>query len=326
MRIISLIIGLLMCGTISAQFAPAAGELGTTAIHKDSSSIVSWASEVVSFDRGPEDIINPEGILASFGLPAAAIGEAEGTSVDVVSLGDGGSIVLTFSYSIRNGDGNDFTVFENSFSDIYLEFAHVEVSSDGVRFVRIPSISNIPIAEQIATYGTCDPSLVHNLAGKYRQGYGTPFDLDDIEDSTGIDLEDVKFVKIIDVIGSIDPSFGTFDSQGNLINDPYKTDFESGGFDLDAVGVMNDNNPSAGIEGEVQTAISLYPNPSAGNVIIKGGALNSVRIYNVFGHLVQIEQSTNQIEMGWELANGIYILEIETTSGEKIRQKLQLMR
>jgi hypothetical protein len=46
-------------------------------------------------------------------------------------------------------------------------------------------------------------------------------------------------VRIIDVVGSIDPAFGTRDSLGNLINEPFPTPFSSSGFDLDAVGVIH---------------------------------------------------------------------------------------
>ena len=43
---------------------------------------------------------------------------------------------------------------------------------------------------------------------------------------------------MVDVVGSIDPMYGTRDSLGNLINDPWPTPFATGGFDLDAVAVL----------------------------------------------------------------------------------------
>jgi len=256
------LVGLLLNVSGFCQFAPAAGEPGSTAIHMDSSAFIAWANEVVEFDRGLMDITNPEGPLASFGDESAALGMAEGSSTEVVSLGDKGSITVTFEHSIRNDEGFDFAVFENGFSDDYLEFAHVEVSTDGERFVRLPSVSNISTEEQTGGFSNSDPTEVYNLAGKYRQGYGTPFDLEDIADSTGIDLENIVYVRIIDVVGSIDPEYGTMDSEGNLINDPFKTDFESGGFDLDAVGVIHNNDPTIGIQDPESLALSLYPNPT----------------------------------------------------------------
>ena len=282
-----LIISLLATSMAFTQFAPSAGEVGTTAVHKDSSAFVDWAFEVVEFTRGPEDIENLDGLLASFGDSTAALGPAEGTSTDVVSLGDKGSITLIFNFSIRNDDGPDFAVFENSFSSDYLELAHVEVSSDGDRFVRIPSISNIPTDEQIETFGSTDATLIHNLAGKYSQGYGTPFDLEDIADSTGLDLTDVNFVRIIDCVGSINPAFGTRDSEGTLINDPYKTDFESGGFDLDAVGVIHSNNPSLSINMEAENVFSTYPNPTNGQLNIQFyGDLKELMLLDGMGRII----------------------------------------
>ena len=79
------------------------------------------------------------------------------------------------------------------------------------------------------------------MAGKFKQGYGTPFDLEDVIDSIGINLDSINFVRITDVVGSINTSFATYDSQGNIINDPYPTPFGSCGFDLDAVAVINEN-------------------------------------------------------------------------------------
>jgi hypothetical protein len=128
-----------------AQFPPPAGQPGTTAIHKDSSAIRAWATGI-EVTRGYINISDPtqthEGSnYASFGVPENALGPATGNSVDVVSLGDGGVATLTFARPIKNGSGPDFCVFENAFSDTYLELAFVEVSSDGVRFVRFPAIS-----------------------------------------------------------------------------------------------------------------------------------------------------------------------------------------
>ena len=33
--------------------------------------------------------------------------------------------------------------------------------------------------------------------------------------------------------------YASYDSQGNIINDPFPTPFETGGFDLDAIGVIH---------------------------------------------------------------------------------------
>ena len=114
--------------------------------------------------------------------------------------------------------------------------------------------------EQIAGFGEIDATKINNLAGKYRAPYGTPFDLDDLEDNPLLDKNNVKFVKIIDVVGSIDPQFATYDSQGNIVNDPFPTPFHSSGFDLDAVGVIN-NSLNTNISDDRISYINIYPNP-----------------------------------------------------------------
>jgi hypothetical protein len=296
-----------------AQFAPPAGQAGTTAVHKDSAAIVSWANAVVSFNRGASDIANGWGTLTSFGTADEALGYAQGNSVDVVSLGDSGSITLGFPFPIMNGPGNDFAVFENSFSDSYLEFAFVEVSSDGLNFVRFPSTSLTSTSVQTETYQNSNTELVHNLAGKYEQGYGTPFDLEDLIDSNGINLDSIRFVRIVDVIGTIDPTHASHDAFGNIVNDPYPSDFASGGFDLDAVGVMNENNIYAKIESQSEINFSVYPNPSNGIFSIRTN-LNEfeISIYDVSGNLVFYEGIgvSGEYDISSFVSSGLYWLSI----------------
>ncbi|WP_432798750.1 PEP-CTERM sorting domain-containing protein [Poriferisphaera sp. WC338] len=222
----------------AGSFAPAAGQTGSTAIHKDDVAFVGWATGATVV-RGLADIANPGGANASFGTDSEAIGKAEGTSLDVVSLGDGGSAILTFDTAIANGDGADFAVFENSFSDVFLELAFVEVSSDGINFFRFDAVSETQTTTQVGGFGTLDPTNLDNLAGKYRQGYGTPFDLEELVGTIGLDVNNITHVRVVDVVGSINPLHATTDSLGNVINDPYATPFSSSGFDLDAVGVIN---------------------------------------------------------------------------------------
>ncbi len=56
-----------------AQFAPAAGQPGTTAMHADSSALVAWATGCV-IERGPMQIDNPSLGMATFGTEQDAIG------------------------------------------------------------------------------------------------------------------------------------------------------------------------------------------------------------------------------------------------------------
>ena len=226
-----------------SAFDPAAGIPGSLAVCKRDRRILGWATGYQDLVRGPQDISDPTGAKASFGTPGSALGTATSDSRDVVSLGDGGKITLTFDHPIRDGRGDDFVVFENSTitqdGKWFLELAFVEVSSDGTNFYRFPSVSQTDVATQIGPFDTMDPTKISNLAGKHQIGFGTPFDLGLLEGKPNLDLNNVKFVRIIDVIGTIDATKGSKDSLGNVINDPYPTKFESCGFDLDAVGVIN---------------------------------------------------------------------------------------
>ena len=226
-----------------------------TPFHKSSKAIRGWASGC-TIVRGLIRSDDPAAGYASFGLSSNALGEADNV---VVSLGDGGMAVVTFSEPISNKVGPDFAVFENSFDGKYLEFAFVEVSSDSVKWVRFPSVSNIQNTIQTGSFGTSDAGLVHNLAGRHPALFGTPFYLEDVADSAGIDINNILYIRIIDVVGSIDPQYGTVDSRGNIINDPWPTSFPSSGFDLDAVALLDIS--LVGIEAEIDSELLIYPNP-----------------------------------------------------------------
>ncbi|HMO25026.1 MAG TPA: DUF4465 domain-containing protein [Tepidisphaeraceae bacterium] len=228
-----------------------AGPYTEPGIASSDPNIKGWATGVAQLTRGPIDIADPSGALASYGVGADALGPANGT-LNVVSLGDGGSITLTFATPIVNGPGADFAVFENGFDTggpFFAELAFVEVSSNGSDFFRFPSVSLTQTQTQIDTFGTIDPTDVYNLAGKHGVLEGTPFDLQELVGvSSLLNVNAVTHVRIIDVVGRITPT-GAYtpstDSLGNLINDPYPTPFDVGGVDLDAVAVLNIPEPSS---------------------------------------------------------------------------------
>lgn len=94
-----------------------------------------FADELVSFEPGP---------FAGFGQDAlpdvvlgAPIGGGQRGSLDVVSLGEGGSIVLGFDETIVDGPGIDLLVFENAFVG-WPETGEVAVSEDGETWVPFP--------------------------------------------------------------------------------------------------------------------------------------------------------------------------------------------
>ncbi len=239
---------------IAGPFAPAAGQVGSTAINMNDSRIQGWASGVVDYSQGSN--VDPQ-----WGNTANALGQAQGQSDSIVSLGRGGSITLSFDNPIMNGAGYDFAIFENSFTDTFLELAWVEISTNGFDFFRIPGFSytGIDLTDPtnrnndtpVGGFGSVDPTNVNGLAGKYRQGFGTPFDLGLFSSVSIIDINNINFIRLVDIIGDgreTDSSQSTVNlSNGSTlpwgpfpIYDPTFT-FGSAGFDLDAIAVMNMN-------------------------------------------------------------------------------------
>ncbi|MDR1544451.1 MAG: T9SS type A sorting domain-containing protein [Prevotellaceae bacterium] len=270
--------------SLFAQFDGIVGSVGCKAIHVDDARFVEWASDC-EIMRGYQDIARKQLGFVFFGDAESAIGKASKTTTEAVSLGDGGTAVLTFQTPIVNGEGADFAVFENSFSDAFLELAFVEISSDGEHYFRFPATSNTQTETQVTSSGLIDATKINNLAGKYRIGWGTPFDLEELPENENLDKNDVTHVKIIDVVGTINPEFASHDSENNIINDPYPTAFAgygSGGFDLTGIGVIHNQNNLAVKEIE-QPRIFIYNNGV--ELKIENAKLNieNVEIFDISG-------------------------------------------
>lgn len=257
---------LLATQALAGPFSGAADTSGSDAVAADDTRIALWATGATVV-RGPVDIANPGGAMATFGGEADALGPADATPEEpypVISLGDGGSIVLTFAQPFCDVPGPDFAVFENGFVQNFLELAHVEVSSDGVNFFRFPSISLSVGTDDLGQGGAVDPTDVDQLAGKYLAGFGTPFDLDRLPSSPLLDKHRITHVRVVDVVGSSSQTLGTKDSTGNVIVDPYPTTFFSGGFDLDAVGAFSATGTTyaAWVSGQMRSNTSPTADPT----------------------------------------------------------------
>ena len=234
------------------KFGPDAKTAGNVAFHRESSAIKAWATGYKDYKVGTN-------VLESWQTPEKALGTVKGDEYDVVVLGDGGSITLTFDNPITNGDGCDFAVFENAFSDKsgFLELAYVEVSTDGEHFVRFPNL--YLGTSYIGPFDSHNPDLIYNLASKYGKNYGHGFDLAELEYAYNymmsegnefsseytaeflrnynyVDINEINYVQIIDIIG--DGKHGYTDSMGFDIFDPSDC-IESAGFDLQGIGVIN---------------------------------------------------------------------------------------
>ena len=313
------------CGL--AQYAPQVGVPGSTAISATSSLFTGWATQCL-LKRGCLNIDMPSLGTASSGDSSMALGPADHY---IVSLGDSGVATLSFASPLYDGPGADFAVFENGFanpandSQAFLEFAFVEVSSDGIRYVRFPATSLVPVNTQIPAAGVYTyANLVNNLAGKYIANYGTPFDLQELADSPGLDVAHISYVRLIDVVGATS-GHSSYDKDGHIINDPYPTQFATGGFDLDAVGVIHQAAIShVGITSvTVSCTITTFPNPATDvlNVSIGGELPGSLTasLTTITGKelLVQaLPARMNRLDIA-QLPPGTYYLIIRDANGNK---------
>jgi hypothetical protein len=180
-----------------------------------------FAIGVVAFDPGAQ---------AGFGqdrMPDVVLGPPRGTgdavqSTDVVSLGVGGTITVELGVAAIDRDGPDLIVFENAFrvggtGPLFAEPGYVGLSDDGETFVELPcdpDADGFPgCAGASAVYANADENDID------------PHDVEeaggDAVDLAGTGLARARFVRIRD--SGIDRGFGA----------------PSGGFDLDAIAVVN---------------------------------------------------------------------------------------
>lgn len=291
------------------------GSAGCQAIKYNDPAILGWATSC-GLILGPQNIAIEGSPLVSYGTSLDPIGpSSESTTDGVVSLGDGGMAVMTFDMPISNGPGYDFAVFENSLNHTFLELAFVEVSSDGVHFYRFPSVSNTPTEQQISNSGGTDATKLYNLAGKYIVGWGTPFDLEELAGYSNLDINNVTHVRIVDVVGSINPLYGTTDKNGHLVNDPYPTNFNSGGFDLSGVAVMNGWTPTAVNNYQQEISFVAYPNPCQNVLNVNNVTVNEpVSLFNAMGQQIwsgMTQDTYFQLDMQSYPA-GVYMLQVGT--------------
>lgn len=298
------------------------GTEGCQAIRFDNEAILGWATSCV-VTRGYQNI-EQAGALASYGTDNDAVGpSSETTDAGVVSLGDAGYAVLTFGMPISNGEGYDFAVFENALNNTFLELAFVEVSSDGEHYYRFPSVSNTQTTQQIGNTGGVDATNLHNLAGKYKVGWGTPFDLEELDGYSNLDINNVTHVRIVDVVGSINPLYGTTDKNGHLINDPYPTPFNSSGFDLSGVAVMNGWTPTAVNNYQQEISFMAYPNPCQNVLNVNNVTVNEpVSLFNAMGQQIwngMTQDTQFQLDMQSYPA-GMYMLQVGTQMTKIIKK------
>lgn len=211
-------------------------------VRDDASMSIDGGSDLP--DAGPDDLLPPTletlpyaraivsytpGEHAGFGqtsYPDIALGPPKGAgdsagSLDVLSLGVGGSIVLDFGdYDVIDGPGIDLIVFENAFfaggdpTQPFTEPAEVALSEDGEswhRFECDPQSAARAGCAGITPVQAYDPLEVYPLDPELTGGDG--FDLE------SLGLSRARYVRIADL------------SETGESN--------NAGFDLDAVGLVH---------------------------------------------------------------------------------------
>ncbi len=313
-----------------AQYAPQVGMSGCDAIPDSSHLFVGWANTCI-VHRGYLNIDFPALGTTTSGDSSLSLGVPDRM---VVSLGDSGYATLTFDGYLYNGPGADFAVFENGFanptndSQAFLELAFVEVSSDGENFFRFPAQSLTNTQTQIPGSGVyMYANLIHNLAGKYIANWGTPFDLEDLAGISGLDINRITHVRLVDVVGDVNARHACFDSAGRTINDPFPTQFPTGGFDLDAVGAIHVHG-STGITSVQQSSSTfIYPQP-AGDVVslIQQDCTNGFQylVVSLDGRLMlegTATTTTTQVNIS-NLQSCVYSIIVKDSKGKKWVEKL----
>lgn len=180
--------------------------------HSEAACPSRYVTSVESFSPGTGSDFGQAALPEIVFGPPKGGGDNAG-SLDVVSLGNGGSITLGFAPTqIVDGPGPDFIVFENPFfpvghpESVFVELATVEVSEDGTEFQAFPCATSDPPYDHCAgvrpvlanpdenTIDARDP----NLAG------GDAFDLAELG------LSGARFVRITDRV-DLAGFNGTFD-------------------------------------------------------------------------------------------------------------------
>lgn len=174
--------------------------------------------------------------------PPVGGGSSHG-STDVVSLGNAGTIVVSFApNAIVDGPGPDFIVFENPFwiagnpSGVYAEPGEVSVSDDGTTWQTFPCT---PTYDPSASDGTGTEPPYGSCAG-WHIVYSNPSNgISPLDPATAggdaFDLADLgvthaRYVRIVDKTMESCPEAGPDEPTTN-------------GFDLDAVAIVNAEQP-----------------------------------------------------------------------------------
>jgi hypothetical protein len=217
------------------------GEAGSPIEGGDALASSRFVTGVVSFTPGECAGYGASSMPAIVEGPPYGGGTSHG-GTDVVSLGGGGSIVVSFApNAIVDGPGPDFIVFENPFwvggnsSDVYTEPGEVSVSDDGVTWQTFPCN---PAPDPRSPHGTGVAPPYGGCAGWHvvlssPTGGISPLDPaaagGDAFDLSAIGVTHARYVRVVDRTNEDCPETGSRP--------------DTNGFDLDAVAIVNAESP-----------------------------------------------------------------------------------
>jgi len=142
---------------------------------------------------------------------------------------------------------------------------------------------------------------------------------------TSVDLTGFNIYRNDELLTSVESSSNSYSSLTSGLQSgnykycvvpvyPFSCVFEEECFEVDIeVGIKN-----------YDSTLSLYPNPATHSITISGDIVVNAKIYNSVGQLV-LSHNTNVINVS-VLTNGIYILAVETSTGNTIHKKIIINR
>jgi hypothetical protein len=224
-------------------FPPASEEGDCDCVDGDDDAIVAWATSVNK----------------TYGGDVADRWKTDSLE-GVCSMGNGGVFDYFFNPPISDGVGADFVVGENGFRNnasglIFAELFYVEVSSNGVDYLRFDSVS---LTTESGPFLALDPGEVYGLGSTqiayYTANFRQPYDLAWLRNKKEIldgkvDLSAISHVRYVDIPGTdVEQTFvidgktyvysPAYDSFGNVIRDAYRT-ADSGGADVFTPGALH---------------------------------------------------------------------------------------
>lgn len=243
-------------------------------------------------NTGQDSAYFPQNI---FGLPTAMATDyiPASTADEVCSLGLNGEITVGFkNYIISDGEGPDFTIFENVFimamlNKKFVEPAQVSVSQDGINFIAFP-FDSLTLKGCAGT----EPTNGNKYAFDPTKSGGDTFDL------KTVGLTWAKYIRIKDV------------SQFVLAN-PKHPFYNASitGFDLDAV--VGINLTPTGTQKPESITFKSYNR----KLSIDCNNFKSVEysIFNVLGaKLLSGKNTAPEIDLS-ELNSGVYLIRLSVT-------------